>query len=89
MSPAFRERFSGAVRRELGRLGAHFAPNSSHPRLAFEAAGYRQTNVISMVGRAREAGTLRIPRWLLNTLLRELRDGYAVWTWQASSEKTL
>jgi methyltransferase (TIGR00027 family) len=87
MSPAFRERFSGALRRELGQLGAHFAPNPTHPRLALEAAGYRQTNVVSIVGRARDAGTLRIPRWLLNTLLRELRDGYAVWTWQISSEK--
>lgn len=81
MSPAFRERFSGRLRRELGRLGAHFAPNPTHPRLVLEAAGYRATDVVSIVGRAREAGSLRIPRWLLNSLLRELRDGYAVWTW--------
>jgi methyltransferase (TIGR00027 family) len=82
MSPAFRERFSGGLRRELGRLGAHFAANPTHPRLALEAAGYRATDRVSIVGRAREAGTLRIPRWLLNTLLRELREGYAVWTLQ-------
>jgi len=81
MSPAFRERFSRGLRRELGRLGAHFAPNPTHPRVALEAAGYRAKDVVSIVGRAREAGTLRIPRWLLNSLLRELRDGYAVWTW--------
>ena len=80
MSPAFRERFSGGLRRELGRLGAHFASNPNHPRLAFEGAGYRAQDVVSIVERAREAGSLRIPRWLLNTLLRELRDGYAVWT---------
>lgn len=80
MSPAFVRRFSGGVRRELARLGAHFAINSTHPRLAFEAAGYRASDVVSIVGRAREAGTLRIPGWLLNSLLRELRDGYAVWT---------
>jgi hypothetical protein len=80
MSPAFRERFSKPLYRELGRLGAHFALNTTHPRLAFEEAGYRAKEVISIVGRAREAGTLRFPRWLLNSLLRELRDGYAVWT---------
>ena len=80
MSPAFRERFSGGLRRELGRLGAHFAPNPTHPRFAFEDAGYRVQDVVSIVGYAREAGSLRIPRWLLNSLLRELRDGYAVWT---------
>jgi methyltransferase (TIGR00027 family) len=81
MSPAFRERFSKGLRRELSRLGAHFAPYPAHPRLAFEAAGYRPKEMASIVGRACEAGSLRIPRWLLNSLLRELRDGYAVWTW--------
>jgi methyltransferase (TIGR00027 family) len=80
MSPAFRERFSKDLYRELGRLGAHFALDPTHPRLALEDAGYRAKETISIVGRAREAGTLRIPRWLLNSLLRELRDGYAVWT---------
>jgi methyltransferase (TIGR00027 family) len=80
MSPAFRERFSKPLYRELGRLGAHFALNPTHPRLALEEAGYHAKEVVSIVGRAREAGTLRVPRWLLNSLLRELRDGYAVWT---------
>jgi methyltransferase (TIGR00027 family) len=80
MSPAFRERFSKPLYRELGRLGAHFALNATHPRLALEEAGYRAKDVVSIVGRAREAGTVRIPRWLLNSVLRELRDGYAVWT---------
>jgi hypothetical protein len=80
MSPAFRERFSKDLYRELGRLGAHFALNPTHPRLAFEDAGYRAKETVSIVGRAREAGTLRVPGWLFNSLLRELRDGYAVWT---------
>lgn len=89
MSPRFRERYAADLRRELGHLGAHFATYSTHPRLAFEDAGYVARCAVSMVGRAREAGTLRIPRWLLNSLLRELRDGYAVWTfvhrWPADS----
>jgi hypothetical protein len=80
MSPAFRQRFSKGLHRELQRLGAHFALNSTHPRLAIEAAGYRLKSVISIVERARQAGTLRIPSWLLNSLLRELRDGYAIHT---------
>jgi methyltransferase (TIGR00027 family) len=81
MSPQFRKRFAGGLRRELGLLGAHFALDPTHPRVALETAGYRVKDVVSIVGRAREAGSLRIPGWLLNTLLRELRDGYAVWTW--------
>ena len=80
MSPAFRRRFSKGLHQELQRLGAHFAAVETHPRLTIEAAGYRLKSVISIVDWARQAGTLRIPGWLLNTLLRELRDGYAIHT---------
>lgn len=88
MSATFRERYSKNLRRELGRLGAHFESYTTHPKLALEAAGYRATDVVSIVGRAREAGLLRVPRWLLNSLLRELRDGYAVWTFVPDSSAT-
>ncbi|MFM9959801.1 MAG: class I SAM-dependent methyltransferase [Planctomycetaceae bacterium] len=68
------------------RLPAKTAPNPletrEHPRVAIEAAGYRPRHMASIVGRARDAGTVQIPRWLLNTLLRELRDGYAVWEFE-------
>jgi methyltransferase (TIGR00027 family) len=87
MSPAFRERYGAALRRELGRLGAHFESYSAHHRLAIEAAGYRATRVASIVGRAREEGLFRVPRWLLNSFLRELRDGYAVWTFLPESTR--
>jgi methyltransferase (TIGR00027 family) len=84
MSPKFRRRFSAGLQRALQDLGAHFAQTSTHPRLAVEAAGYRVKDIVSIVGRAREAGTLRIPGWLFNSLLRELRDGYAVYTFEAT-----
>ena len=82
MSPAFRRRFSGGLRAELDRLGAHMAETRTHPRGAIEVAGYRTVAVASIVARAVEAGTLRIPRFVLNSVLRELRDGYAVWTFE-------
>jgi len=79
MSPAFVRRFGGGVRREISRLGATFAVRTAHPHPVIEAAGYTLRRRISIVDRARQAGTVRIPGWLLNTLLKELRDGYAVW----------
>ncbi len=87
MSPAFNRRFGGGLRRELERLGAHFAPRAAHPRHAIEAADYRATACASIVDRARQAGRLRIPAWLLNTLLRELRDGYAVWVFEPGAAR--
>jgi methyltransferase (TIGR00027 family) len=85
MSPAFRRRFAKGLHGALQGFGAHFAESPAHPRLAIEAAGYRMTSAASIVDRAREAGSLRIPRWLLSTLLRELRDGYSVCTFTAAS----
>lgn len=84
MSPAFASRFSRPLHRALNRLGASFAPMPGHPRVAVEAAGYRATASHSIVDRAREAGSVRIPGWLMATLLRELRDGYQVWTFTAA-----
>jgi len=82
MSPAFRRRFAAGLRAELDRLGAHMAEVRTHPRYAIEVAGYRTVAFASIVSRAIEAGTLRIPRFVLNSVLRELRDGYAVWTFE-------
>ena len=85
MSPAFRRWFSRGLRKEIEKLGAHMADTDSHPRAAIELAGYKATGSMSIVGRAIEAGSLRMPRWILDTILRELRDGYAVWTFEPNA----
>jgi len=84
MSPAFRHWFSRGLGKELARLGAPMADTRTHPREAIEVAGYRPTGSMSIVGRAVEAGSLRIPRIVLNSF-RELRDGYAVWTFKSAT----
>ncbi|MEQ1756758.1 MAG: SAM-dependent methyltransferase [Vicinamibacterales bacterium] len=80
MTQAFCRRFSRSLRRELSQMGAEFEFGSSHPKESIEAAGYRAVANASIVGRAREAGTVKVPSWILATFLRELRDGYQVWT---------
>jgi hypothetical protein len=82
MSPAFRQRYSRSLRRELARLGAELAETRVHPRVAIEDVGYRVRKTASIVGRAIEAGSLGLPSWILDTFLRELRDGYAVFTFE-------
>jgi len=82
MSPRFASTFSGDLRRRLQAMGAVFGERTAHPHLAIEAAGLRPVSRVSIAGRAVELGSVRIWRWLLNTVLRELRDGYAVWTFR-------
>lgn len=79
MSPKFAGRFSRGLRKELARLGASFGMQAGHPSEPLLAAGLRVQQRISIVDRGRQAGLVPIPGWLLNTALRELRDGYALW----------
>jgi len=77
MTPAFRRRFSPSLRDDSGHAAAS---GTAHPAQAIEAAGFTAVAHESIVGRARSEGTVRVPAWLLATFLRELRDGYQVWT---------
>ena len=82
MSPGFARTFSRPLRRQLTRLGASFGRQRRHPRRLFEAAGYVAEQRYSIAGRARDEGLLKIPGWLFHTLLRGLRDGYAIWVFR-------
>ena len=78
--------FRRGLRKEIGRLGARMADTGTHPRAAIEVAGHKATGSTSIVGRALEARLLRMPGWILNSILRELRDGYAVWIFEPGTD---
>ncbi len=52
------------------------------PLELIQAAGFRLTTRQSIMGRAVALGMLNFPRWLLATMLRSLRDGYTVATFE-------
>lgn len=78
MTAGFRRHYTHVLEWSLARFGARLAARGRPPCEIVERAGYRQTQSVSIVGRAREAHTVYIPGWLFDGLLRELRDGYAV-----------
>jgi hypothetical protein len=49
-----------------------------------EDAGYRQIAQASIIGRACDLGALSMPRLILNTVLRGLRDGYRAYVFEAN-----
>jgi O-methyltransferase involved in polyketide biosynthesis len=81
----FVRRFSGPMRREIQALGGDFAPAQEDPVAEVEALGYRRRAVYSVVERAVDYGALTLPRWLLRTLLRSLRDGYRIAVFDAAA----
>lgn len=82
MTARFVRRYSGAVRQRISDLGGQFADLVDDPASAIVAAGYRQTERVSMIARASELGALKIPCFLLNTVLRSLRDGYCAYQFE-------
>jgi methyltransferase (TIGR00027 family) len=82
-SEAFLRRYAAKIGRRLKELGAPYGRLGREPRGLIEAAGFRLVSSESIVGRAAELGLLRIPRWLLATLFRTLRDGYTIATFES------
>ena len=84
MSAAFARRFGRPLQRAFRSLGATFGNQSPQPSQIFVNAGMQVRARHSIVRRAKQAGRVPFPNWLLNTLLRELCEGYVLWefAWQ-------
>ncbi len=76
MDRRFAKRFGGPLRQRIVALGGDFAPLHDDPAAFVETLGYRRVAECSIVQRAVLHGSLALPMWLLNSVLRSLRDGY-------------
>ena len=70
--------YAGKIGRTFREFGAPYGRLEVDPLELIQAAGFRRTTRHSNVGQAAALGMLRIPQWLLATVLRSLRDGYTV-----------
>jgi O-methyltransferase involved in polyketide biosynthesis len=77
-TPAFARRYAGKIGKRFRELGAPYGRLEVDPLELIRAAGFRLTTRQSAVGHAGALGLLWIPRWLLATLPRSLRDGYTI-----------
>jgi len=73
--------YSAELHAKIKALGTRFTHLEDVPERRFQRAGYRIERATSIIGRAVDAGVLRISRILLILFLRELRDGYRVFRW--------
>ncbi len=78
MTRHFARRYSARLRAQITTLGGDFAELADDPSACLVARGYRSHEPHSIAGRAVALGAVRIPKWVFNTLLRSLRDGYRV-----------
>ena len=82
MSVRFVRAGNRRLKHALAALGVAFHEPAEHPSHVITAAGYRPIARYSIIERARQAGSLRVPRLLLATVFRWVRDGYQVWVFE-------
>jgi len=78
MTRTFARRYGRGLRRRIKALGGNFAELLDDPEGFVTTQGYHPLAHYSIAGRAVEHGSVPLPQWLFNTLLRSLRDGYQV-----------
>ncbi len=83
MTAKFVRLYSGWLRRWVEEMGGRFGEAVDDPAGTVIDAGYRQLVQVSIIEKARELGAILIPRPILNTLLRGLRDGYRAYIFEA------
>ena len=71
------------ARTEIAALGGQFGRLVDDPAALVLSEGYRMRSRRSIAASAVEFGSIRLPRWLLATLLRSLRDGYQVYVFES------
>jgi methyltransferase (TIGR00027 family) len=82
MTRAFARRYGGPLRQRIEALGGRFAELLDDPAALVTGEGYRVLDQRSIPQSAVDFGTVPIPRWLLATLLRALRDGYQLYVFR-------
>jgi methyltransferase (TIGR00027 family) len=73
------------TREETAALGTPFVWTEDRPEQLFLSSGYKHCGEpISIVGRTRDLRVITIPGFLFATVLRSMRDGYRVQTFEFS-----
>lgn len=78
MDGSFVRLYSGPIRAQIRKLGGDLAPPMDDPAGFIASLGYRQQSAESIALRSSQLGKVPLPRLLLGTALRSLRDGYRI-----------
>ena len=79
MTQKFISKYARTAHDKIKELGAQFVREVDDHEELFRAAGYHPLEKHSVVARAIELGTLKIPRFIVRFFLRSLANGYVVY----------
>ncbi|MGC2235882.1 MAG: class I SAM-dependent methyltransferase [Pyrinomonadaceae bacterium] len=78
-SKDFIEKYRGAVHDKITSMGAEFKFAADQPEKIFLENGYHLAEKISIIERAIDYGSIKMPKILLKTMFRTLAEGYAIY----------
>ena len=79
MTRKFFEKYGRTIHQKLTGMGATFKFTVDNPEELFLRNGYQRVAYFSIVEKAAEYQSRRIPKFILRTLLRTLACGYAIY----------
>ena len=83
MSSTFLKKYSRSLQHKCGELGAGFKFFSRKPSKLFLKSSYQLLEKYSIIGKAIEHGTLKLPKFIFKTLLGTLEKGYAIYVFES------
>lgn len=84
MTRKFFARYGRTINEKLTGMGATFKLANDHPAELFVQNGYRRLACFSIVEKAAEYQSKRIPKLIAQTFLRTLTSGYAVYVFASN-----
>ncbi len=79
MTQAFYQKYSHTLHQKFGEFGAQFQYIATQPAQVFFDGGYQLLEKQSILGKAVEFGTVKVPKLIFNLFMKTLQQGYVVY----------
>jgi methyltransferase (TIGR00027 family) len=84
MTEKFYNKYSHTLHQKFGDLGAKFRFTSSKPSSIFCNSNYSLLETYSIVGKAIEYGSIKVPGFIFKTFLKTLEHGYSIYVFKSA-----
>ncbi len=85
MTDSFYKRYSVRLHQKFVDLGASFKFNSAQPAAVFLESNYQLLAKQSILGKAIEYGSVKVPFFIFKTFMKTLQHGYAIYIFKVNS----
>ncbi len=87
MTEKFFKKYSYTLSQKIGDLGAEFVFTTKQPSEVFRSSNYQFSEKHSIIGKAIEYGSIKVPALIFKTFMKTLQHGYAIYVFESNSQK--